>query len=202
MVSILFIHISVLKTKSGDLWVYNDVMVKDSFQCLPEDADQNTKPFSFKRYDVLHVLDVDEKAGTVQFQIIEKGNQNGEYGLISGKPKYVMKIDDLNAHLRTSSEPVSAMIEGMALVKPFEYILRHGVVKIDVSAQKQFEMASPIVRRVKLGNINVICTYNPACIYGGKPGQIILKDFDGNKELTLKLPADSETRLFVIVEQN
>ncbi|MDQ1318631.1 MAG: hypothetical protein QG588_2293 [Candidatus Poribacteria bacterium] len=191
-----------LKTQRDDKLVYNDVMVKDSFQYIPEGADQNAKPFSFKRYDVLHVLDVDEKAETVRFQIIEKDNQSGEYGITSDKPKYVMKIDNLNAHLRPSSEPVSAMIEGMALVKSFEYILRHGEVKIDVSAQKQFEMTSPIVRRVKLGNINVICTYDPMCIYGGEPRQIVLNDFDGNKGLTLKLPADSETRLFVIVEQN
>ena len=93
------------------------------------------------------------------------------------------------------------MIEGMALVKPLEYLLRHGEVKVDVSAREQFRKMLPVVRRIKLGKIHAIITYDPAVVYGGKPRNIILKDFDGHKGLTLKLPADSQTRIFVLKER-
>lgn len=98
------------------------------------------------------------------------------------------------------SEPVAAMIEGMALVKPFEYLLHHGEVKIDVSAHEQFARTLPIVRRVTLGGIHVLITYDPMIVHGGEPRPIVLENFDGHEGLTLTLPADSETRVFALEE--
>lgn len=187
-----------LRTKDNEgKWIYHDVMVKEGFECIPQG---NSKPHVFNRYDVLHILNVDDESGLAQFQLIEKNSR--DYGLTDERPKYQMQGKKLVSHLRPSSEPISAMIEGMALVKPLEYILRHGEVKIDVSAQEQFDINNilPIVRRVKLGNINIIATYDPKCIYGDEPRQIILKDFDGRKGLALGLPANQTIRLFAIMD--
>ena len=119
---------------------------------------------------------------------------------------------DFLAQMRPKSEPVAAMIEGMALVKPLEFILRHGEVKIDVPATQQFAKRLPIVRRVKLGRIHVLITYDPNVIHGtqptgetkppgsGKPRWIILENFDGAAGRTLELPAGAQTRAFVLIE--
>ena len=111
-----------------------------------------------------------------------------------------MPIEELKAHLRLKSEPVAAMIEGMALVKPLEFLLRYGEVKIDVSAREQFKKTLPIVRRVKLANVHVLITYDPQVVYGGDAREIVLENFDGHQGLTLKLSADSETRIFILKE--
>ena len=68
-------------------------------------------------------------------------------------------------HLRAKSEPVAAMIEGMALVKPLEYTLRHGEVKIDIPARRQFKQTLPIVRRVKHGPVHIVMTYDPQVVH-------------------------------------
>ena len=109
-----------------------------------------------------------------------------------------MPHDELLPHLRPSAEPVAAFIEGLALVKPFEYVLRHGEVKVDVPAQKQFGDELPIIRRVKLGRIHVVATYDPFVLHGGAPRPIVLNDFDGVRGRTLVLPADAKTRIFVL----
>jgi hypothetical protein len=92
------------------------------------------------------------------------------------------------------------MIEGMALVKPIEGILRRGTVKIDVPAQRQFGDTLPVVRRVKLGPVHVLATYDPVVVHGKAAREVRLPDFDGVQGLTLTLPADAETRVFVLRE--
>ena len=176
-----------------------DVMLKDAFELAPEGAETAAASESFRRYDVVHVLDVEEANGTVRFQKIRPGTK--DHGVGEGQPVFSMSIDDLTPHLRIKSEPVAGMIEGMALVKPFEVILRRGVVKIDVPSREQFRKALPIVRRVKLGPIHVVVTYDPGVVYGGEPREIVLKDFDGRPGLTLRLPADDQTRIFVLREE-
>jgi len=57
------------------------------------------------------------------------------------------------------------------------------------------------VRRVKLGKTHVLATYDPLCVHGGEPRQIALQDFAGQKGLTVKLPADAQTRIFVLKEK-
>ena len=154
-------------------------------------------PAVFKRYDVLHIVEV-APAGNVTFRRIEKDNPRGKYGLTDDKPIYTMPRDELRPHLRSDSDPVSAMVEGLALVKPLEYLLRHGEVKVDMPARKQFAETLPIIRRVKLGPYHVIATYDPLCVHGGPPRRIVVTNFDGRKGLTLDLPADAETRIFVL----
>lgn len=172
-----------------------DAMLKDGLELKPEGAAPDAALHAFKRYDVLHILSVDDK-GLVRFQPIE--NQGKNHGIAADKPSYTMPKDQLLPHLRPSAEPVAAMIEGLALVKPFEYLLRNGEVKVDVSSQEQFAKTLPIVRRVKLGKIHVVATYDPLCIYGKEPREVVLQDFDGRKGLMVKLPADEETRMWVV----
>ena len=88
----------------------------------------------------------------------------------------------------------------MALIKPLEYTLRHGQVKIDVLSRKQFRETSPIVRRVKLGRYHVLITYDPQVVYGGESRDIVLENFDGRAGCRVVLPADEETRIFVLQE--
>ncbi|MCC6446354.1 MAG: hypothetical protein IT210_23240 [Armatimonadetes bacterium] len=185
--------------------VGNDVMVGKGFFLKSDDEGSA----DFRRYEMLHIVDADKTTGNVRFQRIETPWQTGakdirafrDYAYDPDKPVYTMPEKQLNAYLRPASDPVSAMVEGLALVKPFEYLLRHGKVMVDVPAQKQFAETLPIVRRVRLGRYHLLATYDPACAFG-KPGRMIaLQDFDGKRGLTLKLPADQETRLFLLEER-
>ncbi len=152
---------------------------------------------AFERYDVLH-LRAGESPAQVKFQLVEKDNPRGKYGLTEDKPVYAIARQELLPHLRPKSEPVAAMVEGLALAKAVEFLLKQGEVKVDVSAQEQFGKLLPVVRRVKCGAYHVIATYDPMRIHGGKPRHVVLRDFDGKPDLTLQLPADADTRLFIL----
>jgi hypothetical protein len=185
-----------------------DRMVKDAFTAKSEDG----KSKSFERYDAIRVLSVDEETGMARFQELIKWDKKSNYGTGKAFPVHLMQAEELTSHIRVNGETTAAMIEGMALVKPFEYTLRHGDVKIDVPAQEQFGRRLPVVRRVKLGPIHVLITYDPNVIYGtapkgkkrapatGQPREIVLKDFDNVAGRTLRLPADAQTRIFVLRE--
>ena len=41
---------------------------------------------------------------------------------------------------------------------------------------------------------------DPARIFGGPQRSIVLSDFDGHRGMTLRLPADAQTRIFVLNE--
>jgi len=180
--------------KTIHAWQLNDAMIGKPFTAKSADGMAE----SFKRYDAVHVVSYDEATRAVRFQKIRPGKKN--HGATDDQPSFLMPAEDLKACLRCKSEPVAAMIEGMALVKPLEYILRHGEVKIDVPAQEQFGRTLPIVRRVKLGRWHILITYDPKVIFGGTPREIVLEDFDGAKGRTLRLPSDAETRVFVLEE--
>ena len=190
-------HVPALshRDRKGGKTVYHDVTVKDAFEAKPEGAGPAV---AFRRYDALHVLSVDAKTRVVRFQRIEKKNYSGKYGCTDDKAVYAMAEDALLPHLRPASEPVAAMIEGMALVKPLEWLLRNGEVKIDVSAQDQYAATLPIVRRVKHGRTHILITYDPLWEAVGEPRRIEVDDFDGHEGLTLVLPADAQTRVFVL----
>ncbi len=177
-----------------------DVMLKDAFARRPEGAGEDAAATAFARYDVLHVQDVSAD-GAVRFQRVDKSSPGKAWGLTPDRPVYAMPKEELAPHLRASAEPVAATIEGMALVKPFEYHLRHGEVKVDVPAQEQYSKTLPIVRRVKLGSVHVLATYDPMVVHGGKPREVVLPDFDGATGRTLRFPADEQTRVFVVREK-
>ena len=58
----------------------------------------------------------------------------------------------------------------------------------------------PIVRRVKLGRVHAVITYDPTVVHGGEARRVELPNFDGQRGLTLSLPADEKTRLFILRE--
>jgi len=195
-------HIPSLRHRDRNTkqWVTDDAIVGREFTLKPERSTPGAAPMAFRRYDAIHITSVDDKTGLVRFQRIEKENALGTYGITPDKPIYALHTDKLLPCLRPKSEPVAAMIEGMALVKPFEFILRHGDVKVDVSAQEQFAKALPIVRRVTLGRVHVLITYDPLWADQSAPRKIVIQDFDGRKGRTLVLPADAQTRVFVLRE--
>ena len=155
-------------------------------------------PASLKRYDVIHVAAVDSGARSVRFQLIRPRDRSKGVG--EAFPFFEMSAEKLAGLLRMKSEPVAAMIEGMALVKPFEESIRRGEVKIDVPADLQFKKTLPIVRRVKCGRFHIVATYDPLVVHGGQPRDIVLDSFDGRQGLTVVLPADQQTRIFVVAD--
>ena len=183
-------------SKTAD-WVLHDVMVGQPFALRALGKPEGSPPTPFRRYDVLHVTSVGDD-GRVWFQRIDKDAADRNWGIARDAPIYEIQERDLLSRLRAASEPVAATIEGMALVKPFEHILRHGEVKIDVPAQEQFADVLPIVRRVALGRMHVLITYDPLWEEQDAPRRIVLEDFDGRQGLTLVLPADAQTRIFVL----
>ncbi len=121
-------HTPSLSHKEKGVTVCDDVMIGREFAVRAEDGAEE----SLRRYDVLHVLGIDEK-NTVRLQKIRPGAKND--GADAQFPVFTAPRDMLLGQLRPKSQPVAAMIEGLALVKPFEHILRHGQVKIDVPAR-------------------------------------------------------------------
>lgn len=192
--------------------------VKDTFSTsLFLAAPGKTPVTSVKRYDVIHVLDIDQNTQEVFFQIaqtdplpggpygispfgIDLGWQRGPLGVFHQYPIYRSGTSMLKSHLRAKSEPVAAVIEGLALVRPFEFTLKNGEVKIDVLAQKQFYYTLPIIRRVKLGNYHIVITYDPQWQKFPTGRNIVIEDFDGNQGLDLNFPADAKTRIFILHE--
>lgn len=187
--------------KDGDREVGADIMVKDAFAVRGEGAPAGEPATAFARYDAVHVVSYDQASGVVRFQRIERDSGSAKLGVTPDMPIHAMRDSDLTPHLRAESEPVAGVIEGMALAKPFEYLLRNGEVRVDVPSLTQFAETLPIVRRVQLGRWHVLATYNPMSVHGGAPRQIVLPDFDGHAGLTLTLPADDQARVFVLEER-
>lgn len=176
-----------------------DFTVKEEFQVTAREAGENVEPATFERYAPLHINDVTED-GTVTFQRILPGSRDN-HGVNDNNPYYEMSKAELQPLLRPQSESVSAMIEGLALVRPLEYILKHGEVHVDVPALEQYADLLPIVRRVSMDDVHVVCTYDPMWESEDAPRDIVLEDFAGTAGLTVILPADRHTRIFVLRTQ-
>lgn len=166
------------------------VMVGDGFESAPQAGGDAV---AFERYDVL-LIDLIDGDGTVRFRRVDPARAGA--GVQEGDPTFAMDRDALEPLLRPVSSPIAAMVEGLALVKPLEYLLRHGEVIIDVSAQEQYGQSLPIVRRVALEGYHAIATYDPLALSGGEPRAVTI-DVAGT---AVTLPADSQTRIFVARE--
>ena len=186
-----------------------DYSVKSLFSAPVYLTPIGTTPLSsIERYEAIHVLDIDQMSSTVYFQVVQPdlprpygidlGWQVGSISVVPKYPIYRMGISNLKNHLRRKSEPVAALIEGLALVRPFEYTLKHGEVKIDVPSKIQFRDVLPIIRRVKLGDYHIVITYDPRWQTYPAGRNIQLEDFDGVENLELNFPADAKTRIFVL----
>lgn len=149
------------------------------------------------RYDVLRI-DAMGDDETVRFGLVDPAA--GNTGVTDDQAVLTMPRAELEPLLRPKSAPVAAMVEGLALVRPLEYLLRHGEVRIDVPARRQFAEELPIARRVAHDGVHAIATYDPLVIRGGEPRTVVLEDFAGTAGLTVELPADAQVRVFVLKE--
>jgi hypothetical protein len=174
----------------------NDVMLRTDLVLVPDEVTKKLAERHFGRYDVLHIIERDYDRALVRVQSVEAGLPDRGIGRLH--PTYTIPAEKLEKHLRVISEPVSAVIEGLALVKPIEYLLRHGEVHIDVDAREQWKEGLPVVRRVTFGLLHVLITYDPTVIYGGRPRTVTLANFAGAQGRDLEIPADAETRIFVL----
>ena len=174
-----------------------DVMLEAGFALTPEGGGIENL---FVRYDALHIVSND--GARVWFQPIDKSKSEAAlFGTGSEFPMYSLPVSELTPKLRIHTKPVASMIEGMALAKPFEYVLKHGEVKIDQPATVQSDSNAPIVRRVKLGPYHVIATYDARPVHrASAPRDVVLSDFDGREGHTLTLPCDEHVRFFVLRE--
>jgi hypothetical protein len=164
------------------------VVVSTEFALAPEaggDEDQ------FERYDVLHVDAVGDD-GTIRFRRIDP--KAGNTGLTENAPAFAMERGALEPLLRPASSPIAAMVEGLALAKPLEYLLSHGTVAIDVPAQQQYAETLPIVRRVTLDGTHAIATYDPLALTGAG-GRSVTIEIGGT---SVTAPADEQVRIFVV----
>ncbi len=163
------------------------VMVEESFQCPPADGDDAV---AFERYDVLRIDAVEDD--TVRFRLLRRERQEP---LKDDDPVFTMTRGDLEPLLRPASSPISAMIEGLALVKPLEYLLSHGEVIVDVPATEQYGQTLPIVRRVALDGYHAIATYDPLALFDDEKRSVTITLAGGSR---LTLPADEQVRVFVV----
>ena len=160
--------------------------------------DTSGQNHEFRRYDYLHVQDT--KNGVLSFQKIHPEDKKNDYGISPKQPIYRVEFKSLIPFLRARSEPISAVIRGMALVKPFEASIRKGTPQKDFNSRDIFRENLPVYRRVKTGSYHLIITYDPQTIRTGKESKIVVKDFDGNKDLDLVFPADQHPRIFIVSE--
>ncbi len=170
-----------------------DHVLKDGFSLTAEGSGSAT---TFVRYDAIHVTNVTD--GIVEFQRIEKLNFGENYGILPGKPTFHMTATALSSHVRPLAEPVGAVVEGLAMARVFEFFLKHGQVKSDISSQLQFQDALPIIRRIKLGPYHVVATFDPKWSEQTSTRRVMLVDFEGQDRLDLSFPADRELRIFVL----
>ena len=177
-----------------------DVMVARSFRmAIPGD---NVEPEYevFQRYDGLHVLDYNPRNDVIQFKKVHPKLKS--HGNTNEFPTFSARLRDISRFLRPRSEPIAAVVEGLALVKPVEYTLRTGKPIIDVSAKRQFSKRLPIIRRVKNGQYHVVITYNPAAVYrrDNETEYVELTGIGREQLRKIAFPADRKTRIFVLKE--
>lgn len=172
----------------------SEFSIKSRLACKEESSD---KMAVLDRYDFIKVLDYNKEKGLVRFQKIIK-DRPSRYGVGPEYPVYAMDEPKLRGAVRADSEPISGVVEGLAMAKPIEQFLRRSIPVHDVSSHKQFHETLPIVRRCRLGPYSLIATYDPAAVYDGRERPVTLQDFDGRKGLTLVLPADRTVRYWIL----
>ena len=174
------------------------LMVKSPFRMAKRPPE--TGPEIFNRYTALNVVEYNGQNDVIQFQRVGLKEQNRQ-AVLKAHPVYSTSFEMMKPFLRSRSEPVSATVEGLALIKMIELGLRTGKVMTDVSAQEQFDNDLPIIRRVKNGQYHYVFTYDPSIVHGGKPREITLQDFDGRDGLNLKFEADADSRIYILKEE-
>ena len=185
-------HIPSFSTFASNGKPKRALMVSKAFRMKPDNGDSVT----FQRYDLLHVKDY--KNGVVSFQKIVPDQKDQKYGILPNRPVFMANYEILKQYLRPRSEPISAVVKGLALIKPFEYMLKTGQPIIDFDSRRDLRQTRPLCRRVKNGSFHLVITYDPMTIRSGEERKIVLKNFAGKKGLHLEFPADQHPRIFVL----
>lgn len=199
----------VLESLGSDAYMPRTLMVGSPFSAPLSGRPRRRLPArrreTFERYELLHLLDVDTETGLARFQRLPAQALDADQfppDIPDNSPIYSLPASELRAHLRPFTETVAAMVEGLAMLKPFEDLIREGTPVIDIPARKQYELELPIIRRIQLGNQHLIATYDPfARTHSNAPRTIELTDFNGIEGRTLQLPADHQLRLFILREE-
>jgi hypothetical protein len=176
------------------LVVGTDVMVRDgSLSAVREGGGAQV----FARYDALHITALDG-SGNVQFQLIDKANINGNYGVGAAFPFYDSTVDVMTPRLRAPSESLAAIFEGLAVAKLLEWNLRNDTQVVDFDAQRIYAQTLPISRHLSNGTLHIIATYDPQVVYGQPARNVVIPNFAGVDGLTVTLAADSQVRVFFL----
>lgn len=174
-----------------------DAMLKDTFTLRPTGPVPDLPEVTFKPNDVVHVTMLGAD-GSVTFQRVQPGMPNNGVG--DWAPTFTLPQAELDRHRMTLDANLRGMVRGLALVKPFEALIRQGEAKREVRPQVQNYDTLPIVRRVKYGRHHLLAAWDP---WGYKrPREAVLRDFDGHAGLTLRVPADAQVRLYLLEEAN
>jgi hypothetical protein len=71
---------------------------------------------------------------------------------------------------------------------------------LDFAPQYVFAAKLPIVRRTKLHGVHIVISNSPAATYGDPQEELVLSAFDGRSGRTLRVPADAQTRIWVLAD--
>ena len=174
---------------------FHTVMVGKPFRMSKADGSFEI----FQRYDCLHVTNVGN--GSMSFQKIDPAAKKTNYGISPNSYTFNANSAALRNYLRPRSEPISAVVEGLALIKPFEYSLKTGTPKIDHDAPTDFRKYNPLLRRVVNGNYHLVITYDPRSFRTGEKRPVKVQNFAGRDGLDLIFPADEHPRIFVVANK-
>jgi hypothetical protein len=177
---------------------YCDVMVKDT---LTGTNVATSATRTFTRYDALHVTALDTTTGVATFQFIVKDDRPNNWGVGATYPYYTAKLTDMTPHLRSYNDDWPGIFEGLAMAKQVEYFLKYGtIMRNDFDYATVYENMLPIGRRVKLGSVSIVATYDPLVVVNPTMTRrnVVYTNFDGVAGLNLTFPADAQVRIWVI----
>lgn len=152
---------------------------------------------AIKRYDVISVV---SKAGAyVYFKFVDTAMRSGS-GIPPTASLYRAREADMAPSLISRSEGVSGVVEGLALGKPIEFVLRNGAKVVTTTSYQQFMHDLPITRRIDYGRYSVVGAYSPKSLYGDShPVQETASiSFDtASGEKRIDVVADKDLRFYV-----
>jgi hypothetical protein len=162
---------------------------------LPEPVSGSSTVTSLEPYDVILVVAEDAVDGTFDFNIVDK-SLSGD-GLPDDAAVFRMDRATMESRVRVNSEVYADYVDGLALVRPIEECLKHGVKIIDFLANLAWNTKEPIVRRVRCGQHHLIYSFDPQIAHGAtdEPYREMTIGMDDSQ---VTVPADEEPRIFVV----
>jgi hypothetical protein len=162
---------------------------------LPPPVSGTSTATALEPYDVIFVIAEDPVGGTFDFNIVDK-NLTGD-GLPADAAVFRMDRATMEARVRVNSEVYADYVDGLALVRPVEECLKHGVKIIDFPANLAWNTKEPIIRRVRCGQHHLIYSFDPQIAHGAtdEPYREMTISMDDSQ---VTVPADEEPRIYVV----